>query len=86
MPTGLFAYHIKGDFKIIERMTPLGKFELSCRDGVVRKVLHFQPEGSGPSAATGANAATGAGGTGKITRKMMRIVVKTWVLHIWNLT
>ena len=66
--------------------------------GVVDKVLHFQAEGSGPSAAKGAIAATGAGGVflkpvkavevttpatyRQSKEEMMRIVVKTWVLHV----
>ena len=55
-------YHIKGDYEITDSMTPLGKFELLFANDAVSNVYAFQVEGRRPLAATGAVAATGAGG------------------------
>ena len=54
------GWHIKGDYKITDSMVPLGKFELLFTDDAVSEVYSFQVEGSGPLAAAGAMAATGA--------------------------
>jgi hypothetical protein len=70
-----WPYHIKGDYKITDSMTPLGEFELLFTDDAVSVVYSFQVEGSGPLAATGAMAATGAGGV--FLRPVMAKVITT---------
>jgi hypothetical protein len=75
VPGGPCPYHIKGDYKITDSMTPLGKFELLFTDDAVRTVYAFQVEGSGPLAATGAMAATGAGGV--FLRPVKAMVITT---------
>ena len=74
-PEGLCPYHIKGDFKINESMTPLGTFELLFSGDAVHTVFSYQVEGSGPSAATGAMAATGNGGV--LLRHLKRMLITT---------